>query len=125
MTMLALRPREVAVPPLLMLAFRPFFLAAALWSVIALLIWIVSLLAGTALPSRFDPLSWHFHEMLFGFVPPAIAGFLLTAIPTWTGRRPIQGGTLSPCCSHDVTLLSLKKSRSELYNSGTSPKVCL
>ena len=95
MAMVAQRPREVAVPPLLMLAFRPFFLAAALWSVIALLIWIVSLLAGMALPSRFDPLGWHIHEMLFGFVPAAIAGFLLTAIPTWTGRRPIQGGLLA------------------------------
>jgi uncharacterized protein involved in response to NO len=78
-----------------MLAFRPFFFAAALWSVIALLIWIVSLVAGTALRSRFDPLHWHIHEMLFGFVPAAIAGFLLTAIPTWTGRRPIQGGLLA------------------------------
>jgi len=95
MAMVAQRPREVAVPPLLMLAFRPFFLAAALWSVIALLIWIVSLLAGMALPSRFDPLGWHIHEMLFGFVPAAIAGFLLTAIPNWTGRRPIQGGLLA------------------------------
>jgi uncharacterized protein involved in response to NO len=95
MAMLALKPRDVAVPPLLTLAFRPFFLAAAPWSVIALLIWIVSLLTGTALPSRFDPLSWHIHDMLFGFVPAAIAGFLLTAIPTWTGRRSIQGGLLA------------------------------
>ncbi len=95
MTIASLRPRDVAVPPLLTLAFRPFFLAAALWSVIALLIWIVLLSAGTTLPSRFDPLGWHIHEMLFGFVPAAIAGFLLTAIPTWTGRRPIQGELLA------------------------------
>ena len=47
------------------------------------------------LPSRFDPLTWHIHEMLFGFVPATIAGFLLTAIPTWTGRRTIQGGRLA------------------------------
>jgi uncharacterized protein involved in response to NO len=47
------------------------------------------------LPSRFDPLTWHIHEMLFGFVPATVAGFLLTAIPTWTGRRPIQGGFLA------------------------------
>jgi uncharacterized protein involved in response to NO len=87
--------RDAAVPPLLTLAFRPFFLAAALWTVIALLIWIVLLPAGTTLPSRFDPLGWHIHEMLFGFVPAAIAGFLLTAIPTWTGRRPVQGGFLA------------------------------
>jgi uncharacterized protein involved in response to NO len=43
------------------------------------------------LPSRFDPLSWHVHEMLFGFVMAAVAGFLLTAIPNWTGRLPVRG----------------------------------
>jgi uncharacterized protein involved in response to NO len=47
------------------------------------------------LPSRFDPLTWHIHEMLFGFVPATIAGFLLTAIPTWTGRKPIRGRFLA------------------------------
>jgi uncharacterized protein involved in response to NO len=43
------------------------------------------------LPSRFDPLTWHIHEMLFGFALAAIAGFLLTAIPNWTGRLPVRG----------------------------------
>jgi len=57
----------------------------------ALAIWIVMLATGSALPSRFDPLSWHIHEMLFGFVMAAIAGFLLTAIPNWTRRLPING----------------------------------
>jgi uncharacterized protein involved in response to NO len=95
MTIPASTKRTAAAPPLLSLAFRPFFLAAALWSLIALLIWVSALQAGTALPSRFDPLTWHIHEMLFGFVPATIAGFLLTAIPTWTGRRPVQGGFLA------------------------------
>ena len=53
------------------------------------------LATGTALPSRFDPLSWHIHEMLFGFVMAAIAGFLLTAIPNWTKRLPIRGFSLA------------------------------
>jgi uncharacterized protein involved in response to NO len=48
-------------------------------------------LGGMAVPSRFDPLTWHIHEMLFGFVPAAVAGFMLTAIPNWTGRPPIRG----------------------------------
>ena len=56
--------------------------------------WIVVFMTGGILPSRFDPLSWHIHAMLFGFVPAAIAGFMLTAIPNWTGRPPIQGGRL-------------------------------
>jgi hypothetical protein len=46
-------------------------------------------------PSRFDPLAWHTHEMLFGFVLAAVAGFLLTAIPNWTGRRPLSGAPLT------------------------------
>jgi len=76
------------------LAFRPFFLAAAVWAALALALWIVVLLTGGSLPSRFDPLSWHIHAMLFGFVLAAIAGFMLTAIPTWTGRPPISGPPL-------------------------------
>jgi uncharacterized protein involved in response to NO len=52
------------------------------------------LATGAALPSRFDPLSWHIHEMLFGFVMAAIAGFLLTAVANWTRRLPVNGGPL-------------------------------
>lgn len=76
------------------MAFRPFFLAAGLWSAAALVVWIFALTEGLALPSRFAPLDWHVHEMLFGFVPAAIAGFILTAIPNWTGRAPINGQPL-------------------------------
>jgi uncharacterized protein involved in response to NO len=75
--------------------FRPFFLAAGLWSIAALTIWVVMLTTGSILPSRFDPLSWHIHEMIFGFVMAAIAGFLLTAIPNWTRRLPINGVPLA------------------------------
>lgn len=77
------------------LAFRPFFLAASLWSAVALALWIGMFATGGALPSRFDPLTWHIHAMLFGFVYAAIAGFMLTAIPNWTGRPPIQGAALA------------------------------
>lgn len=77
------------------LAFRPFFLAAGLWAALALALWIVLFMTGRTLPSRFDPLAWHIHSMLFGFVLAAIAGFMLTAIPNWTGRRPIRGAALA------------------------------
>ena len=80
---------------LLACGFRPFFLAAALWAAIALALWIAMLLAGLQLPSRLAPLDWHIHEMLFGFVPAAMAGFLLTAISNWTGRRPVSGVLLA------------------------------
>jgi len=80
-----------SVPAFLTQGFRPFFLAAGVWSAAALAVWITILASGGALPSRFDPLSWHIHEMLFGFALAAIAGFLLTAIPNWTGRLPVRG----------------------------------
>lgn len=82
------------VPNLFTVGLRPFFLAAALWAATALAIWIVVLNSGITLPSRFDPIAWHIHEMLFGFVMATIAGFLLTAIPNWTGRKPVAGKTL-------------------------------
>lgn len=75
--------------------FRPFFLAAGLWAAIALTLWICLLTEGRSLPSRFDPLTWHIHEMLFGFVMAAVAGFLLTAIPNWTRRLPVSGAPLA------------------------------
>ena len=93
-----IRTRDVIrhpTPALLTQGFRPFFLAAGLWSAAALALWIVMLITGIPIPSRFDPLTWHIHEMLFGFVMASIAGFLLTAIPNWTSRLPVSGGSLA------------------------------
>lgn len=84
-------PVSRRVPAFLSQAFRPFFLAAGIWSAAALALWIIILMTGIELPSRFDPRAWHIHEMLFGFVMAAIAGFLLTAIPNWTKRLPVSG----------------------------------
>ena len=47
------------------------------------------------LPTHFDPLTSHMHEVLFGFVLAAVAGFLLTAIANWTDRQPVRGGSLA------------------------------
>ena len=94
--MLALRrTRMAASPAFLRGGFRPFFFGGAAWAVIALLIWLLTLAGAATLPSLFEPLAWHRHEMLFGFVGAVIAGFLLTAIPNWTGRLPIAGGPLA------------------------------
>jgi uncharacterized protein involved in response to NO len=84
-----------ASPAILRGGFRPFFLLGATWAVIALVLWMLSFSGGLALPSAFDPLMWHRHEMLFGFVGAVVAGFLLTAIPNWTGRLPIAGWPLA------------------------------
>ena len=90
--MLALRrARMAASPAFLRGGFRPFFFFGPAWAVIALTLWLVAAGGGLTLPSAFEPLIWHRHEMLFGFVGAIIAGFLLTAIPNWTGRLPIAG----------------------------------
>lgn len=93
--MLALRrSRMAAAPAFLRGGFRPFFFGGAAWAIIALTLWLMVLAGAVSLPSVFDPLAWHRHEMMFGFVGAIIAGFLLTAIPNWTGRLPIAGTPL-------------------------------
>ena len=82
-------------PAVLLYGFRPMFLAAASWAIIALVLWLGMFFGIVQLPTRFDPMSWHVHEMLFGFVMAAVAGFLLTAIPNWTGRLPVRGTRLA------------------------------
>ncbi len=74
--------------------FRPFFLAALAYAPLSILAWLW-LRAGGGLPLReFPPQLWHGHEMIFGFVAAAIAGFLLTAVPSWTGARGFAGRPL-------------------------------
>jgi uncharacterized protein involved in response to NO len=94
--MLALRRRRMENSiPFFRGGFRPFFLGGAAWALVALILWICALTASSSLPIQIDPLAWHRHEMLFGFVGAVIAGFLLTAIPNWTGRLPIAGTPLA------------------------------
>ena len=93
--MLALRlARMAAAPAFLRGGFRPFFFGGPLWAIVALALWLLSLAGAVQLPTAFDVLAWHRHEMLFGFVGAVIAGFLLTAVPNWTGRLPIAGRPL-------------------------------
>lgn len=85
-------PRESHTgPPILRQGFRPFFLAASLWAAASIALWLPLFEGRIGLSSEFDPLTWHAHEMIFGFVAAAVAGFLLTAIPNWTGRLPLRG----------------------------------
>ena len=79
------------MPALFDRGFRPFFLLAGLWAPTVLLLWLAMLAGILELPTAMDPVAWHVHEMLFGFVAAAIAGFLLTAVPGWTGRPPLRG----------------------------------
>jgi uncharacterized protein involved in response to NO len=70
----AQRIRRARLPAVLDYAFRPMFLAAGSWVVIALALWLAMFFGYVQLPTRFDPLAWHVHEMLFGFVMAAVAG---------------------------------------------------
>ena len=89
------RRRMEQAPPVLRGGFRPFFLGAGVWAVITIAIWLWAFSVGVPQIGALDPLAWHRHEMLFGFVGAAIAGFALTAVPNWTGRLPIAGAPLA------------------------------
>ncbi|OQW35222.1 MAG: hypothetical protein A4E19_16755 [Nitrospira sp. SG-bin1] len=81
-------------PAFLSYGFRPFFLGAALFAGLTILLWI-ALYAGRAQANfLYSPRDWHVHEMLFGYLPALIAGFLLTAMPNWTDRMPLRGTPL-------------------------------
>ncbi|MBM2323284.1 MULTISPECIES: NnrS family protein [Roseobacteraceae] len=81
-------------PAILTFGFRPFFFGAAVWAVLAMALWVPMLSGHLMLPTTFDPVSWHAHEFLFGYLGAVVAGFLLTAVPNWTGRLPIVGWRL-------------------------------
>ncbi|ADE87322.1 NnrS family protein [Rhodobacter capsulatus] len=73
--------------------FRLFFLLSAVWGTVAMLVWglwlAVHAFGGMMeLPADMVPQWWHGHEMIFGFGAAATAGFLLTAVPNWTGAAP-------------------------------------
>lgn len=89
------RKRMAESLPILRGGFRPFFLGSAAWAIGALAVWLAIFFGQASPPFRGDPLAWHRHEMLFGFVGAAIAGFALTAVPNWTGRLPIAGWPLA------------------------------
>ena len=75
--------------------FRPTFLAAGLAASLLVPVWVATFVYGVALPNPWPPTLWHAHEMVFGFIAAAIAGFLLTAVPSWTGRRGFGGPPLA------------------------------
>src|SRR5512136_2299049 len=85
------RLRAYAGPALLSYGFRPFFLFGAIYAGLTVLAWLPMFYGELEVASAFAPVDWHVHEMLYGYLPAIVAGFLLTAIPNWTGRLPIQG----------------------------------
>src|SRR3954453_5689165 len=88
------RLRNYAGPPILSYGFRPFFLLASLFAAAAILAWLPAYSGEISIPTALSPRDWHAHEMIYGFIPAVVTGFLLTAIPNWTGLLPLQGRPL-------------------------------
>lgn len=80
---------------ILSIAFRLFFLSAALFASVSLLLWIAWLLGWVSLNPALPMPLWHGHEMLFGFAMAVVIGFVLTAAQNWTGRTTTTPGLLA------------------------------
>ncbi len=85
-------PRTTSI--VLSVGLRPFFLSATLFAAIVIPLWSLMLARGWQLTGLYSGRDWHVHEMLFGYFPAVLAGFLLTAIPGWTGRPALRGAAL-------------------------------
>lgn len=95
MTSTAQSIRDFTGPVFFERGFRPFFFFASLFAGLAIPAWGLMHGAGYELPSVLGNRLWHVHEMVFGFLPAVITGFVLTAIPNWTGRLPFNGWPLA------------------------------
>jgi uncharacterized protein involved in response to NO len=89
------RGRARNTPAILSYGFRPFFLGASVYAAAAVPIWIWMLASGAEPAGPFAGSTWHAHEMIFGYLGAVIAGFILTAVPNWTGRLPLSGAPLA------------------------------
>lgn len=81
-------------PAVLSRGFRPFFLFGSVYAGGAVAFWAAMLTTGAGLPGTFQGIAWHAHEMIFGYLAAIVAGFVLTAVPNWTGRMPVSGAPL-------------------------------
>ena len=86
--------KEQKITPFLRLGFRPFFSLGALFSVVSILLWALTLSGSISINFYGGSVFWHIHEMVFGFVCAIIVGFLLTAVQNWTGQRGLSGKPL-------------------------------
>ena len=89
------RDSEYRGPAIFSYGFRPFFLAAVLLGLCVIPVWLLIWRGVLMVDSPFTPTDWHVHEMVFGYASAAIAGFLFTAVPNWTGRKPVRGWPLA------------------------------
>jgi uncharacterized protein involved in response to NO len=85
------RLRDYSGPPVLSYGFRLFYLAGALFAGLAVFAWLPLMGGNLEGAGAFSVRDWHIHELLYGFLPAIIGGYLLTAVPNWTGHFPVQG----------------------------------
>jgi uncharacterized protein involved in response to NO len=81
--------------PVLARGFRPFFLLAALHAALFVPLWASMATGKLTTPGWSSPSLWHAHEMVYGFAGAAAVGFLLTAVPVWTGAAAVNGSRLA------------------------------
>ena len=86
---------EYSGPAVFSHGFRPFFLAAVLFGLAVIPVWLAVWRGALGLGGPFLPVDWHVHEMIFGYGAAVLAGFLFTAVPNWTGRMPVRGWPLA------------------------------
>ena len=102
------------------LGFRPFFLLGSLFAVVSVALWAWLYRSGATLPLQaLSPITWHAHEMIYGYALAVIAGFLLTAVRNWTGLQTLHGrpllvlalvwleGRLMPFVGHPDALVAM------------------
>jgi len=83
------------ISPILSLGFRPFFLSAGIFSILAMSAWLISFQNGMIpIAPGLSAIQWHAHEMLYGYAMAVLAGFLLTAVRNWTGLPTLEGKSL-------------------------------
>ena len=70
-------------PALFSYGFRPFFLFATAFALGVVPVWLLIWRGTIALNGHFAPVSWHVHEMLFGYGAAVVAGW-----STITRTRP-------------------------------------
>jgi len=97
--MLKITPPSQKIPPdrwvPFALGFRPFFLLAGLYAALGIADWAHQFAAAALRGGYYGTIGWHSHEMLFGYALAVVAGFLLTAVRTWTGVSTPTGTSLA------------------------------
>ena len=77
------------------LGFRAFFLFAGITALLLVPLWVYAYVRGHLEFGYYSALTWHSHEMIFGYAAAVIAGFLLTAVRNWTNIQTPRGVALA------------------------------